>query len=211
MQIAKSINTQVEKTPVEQEISVAGVSGNCPWFLYNRFPVTRLFWPSIIQSSNPVQLQHTPFNPIAIPPNVSVPCSSESDSCHKQTNPINDNPIQNPLYMFPYPWLFPLPEFGGGQPPPSIGLKDKQDEIPPGKQCSPSSSLSTVANVDHQAALPLKHKTEASGWKQTRPINDAGHATTRFPLDEGEQKTGCYIIQNFSGPSLDCNGRTSAV
>ncbi|KAE9590861.1 hypothetical protein Lal_00023103 [Lupinus albus] len=187
-QIAKSIKTEVEKTSVEPDTSIAGVTtlsgnGNCPWFLHNRFPVTQLFWPSVIQSSNPVQLQHTPFNPIAIPSNVSVPCSSQSDSCHKQNNHTSDNNIQNPFYMFPCPWLFSLPEFGSAQPQPSIGLKDKQVELPIGKQCSSSSSLSTVANVDNQAAPPIKHRTETSGWTEDMPINDPGHATSRFPSD----------------------------
>ncbi|KAH1247571.1 hypothetical protein GmHk_06G017449 [Glycine max] len=93
-QIAKSINTEVEKTPVEPVSSVAETtpsSGNGPWFLYNHFPVPQIFWPSILQSSNPVHLQNTSFNSIAIPPNANVPCSSESESHHKQNNLINDN------------------------------------------------------------------------------------------------------------------------
>ncbi|KAG5020559.1 hypothetical protein JHK87_016414 [Glycine soja] len=93
-QIAKSINTEVEKTPVEPVSSVAEItpsSGNGPWFLYNHFSVPQIFWPSILQSSNPVHLQNTSFNSIAIPPNANVPCSSESESHHKQNNLINDN------------------------------------------------------------------------------------------------------------------------
>ncbi|KAH1203354.1 hypothetical protein GmHk_17G049622 [Glycine max] len=93
-QIAKSINTEVEKTPVEPVSSVAEItpsSGNGPWFLYNHFPVPQIFWPSILQSSNPIHLQNTSFNSIAIPPNANVSCSSESESHHKQNNLINDN------------------------------------------------------------------------------------------------------------------------
>ncbi|KAK7337211.1 hypothetical protein VNO77_17774 [Canavalia gladiata] len=213
-QIAKSINTEVEKTPVEPESSVAEVtplSGNSPWFLYNHFPVTQMFWPSILQSSNPVQLQHTPFNSIAVPSNANVPCSSESESCHKENNLINDNRTQNPLYMFPCPWLFPLPAFGNEKSSPSSSLKDKQNKLSLGKQCSSSSSLNTVANVDYQAALPIKLKTDASGWTEARPINDPGCATPRFSLDGGEKKTGCHIIEKFHGPALGCNGHASAV
>ena len=190
---------------------VTNLSGNGPWFVYNHLPVTQLFWPSIIQSSSPVQVQHPPFNSTAIPSDVSVPCSSETDSYHKQNNLVNDNRTQNPLYMVPCPWLFPLPEFRNGQRPPSIGLIDKRDELSLGKQCSSSSSFNTVANVDHQAALPVKPKTEASGWTEARSINEPGHPTRRFPLDVAEQKTGCYIIGNLHGPSLDCNGHASAV
>ncbi|KAG4906957.1 hypothetical protein JHK86_055441 [Glycine max] len=41
-QIAKSINTVVEKTPIEPVSSVAEItpsSGNGPWLLYNHFPI----------------------------------------------------------------------------------------------------------------------------------------------------------------------------
>ncbi|XP_027349961.1 uncharacterized protein LOC113861378 isoform X2 [Abrus precatorius] len=185
-QIAKSVNAEVEKTPVEPKSSVTAVtplSGNSPWFLYNHFPVTQIFWPSILQSSNPAQLQQTPFNSIAVPPNSNMPCSSESVSCFQQNNLVNDNRPQNPLYMFPCPWLFPLPVFGNGQPSPSSSVKDKQDKLSLGKQCSSSSSLKTLANVDYQAALPVKLKTEASGWTEALPINDTGCATPRFSLD----------------------------
>ncbi|XP_061340243.1 uncharacterized protein LOC133286807 isoform X2 [Gastrolobium bilobum] len=227
-QIAKSIYTEVEKTPNEQESSVAEVtplSRNSPWFLYNHFPVSQLFWPSILQSSNPiqlqhttttsvlpqtswggpVQLQHTPFNSIVIPSNVYVPCSSESESFHKQNNLTNDNRTQHPLCLFPCPWLFPLPEFGNGNSPASSGPKDKHDELLLGKQCSSSSSLNTVANMDYQAVQPIKLKPEVSGWTEARPNNP------RFPLNGGKQKIGCHIIDSFHGPTLVCNGHASAV
>ncbi|KAL2566303.1 hypothetical protein AAZV13_19G156500 [Glycine max] len=213
-QIAKSINTEVEKTPVEPVSSVAEItpsSGNGPWFLYNHFPVSQIFWPSILQSSNPVHLQNTSFNSIAIPPNANVPCSSESESRHKQNNLINDNRTQNPFYMFPCPWLFPLPQFGNGQSSPSNSLKDEQDNLSLCKPCSSSSSLNTLANVDYQAALPIKLKTEACGWTEAIPINNPGCATPRSSLDGGEKKTGCYIIEKYHGPALGCNGHASAV
>ncbi|KAK7244933.1 hypothetical protein RIF29_39762 [Crotalaria pallida] len=211
-QIAKSIKTEAEKTPVEPEanISMAGVTtlpGNGPWFLYNRFPVTQLFWPSVIQSSNPAQSQHTPFNFIDIPSHVSVPCSSKSNSCHKKNDIINNNKMQNPLYLFPCPWVFPFHEFENGQPlSPSTGLKDKQDEL--GKQCSSSSSLSTVANVDHRAVLPIKLKTEASSWTDDRPINDPGHATSRIPLD-GASHIATSSMEKKQAP-FACSGTNVA-
>ncbi|KAL1313862.1 hypothetical protein AAHE18_16G143900 [Arachis hypogaea] len=214
-QIAKTINSEVDKAPVEQESSMAEVtnlSGNAPWFVCNHFPVTQLFWPPIIQSSNPVQVQHQPFSSIPVPPTVSLPCSSETGSFHKQNSLANDNRTQNPLYMVPCPWLFPLPDFGNGQPaPPSIGLIDKRDELSLGKQCSSSLSLNTAATVDYQPDLPMKAKTVASGWTEARSTHDAGHTTIMFPLNGAEQKTGSHIIGNFHGPSLDHNGHVSAV
>ncbi|RDX66764.1 hypothetical protein CR513_54435, partial [Mucuna pruriens] len=203
-QMAKSINTEVEKTLAEPESSVAEVtplSGNGPWYLYNHFPVPQIFWPSILQPSNPVHLQNTSFNSIAIP---SIPCSSVPESCHKQNNLINDNRTQNPFYMFPCPWLFPLTQFGNGQPSPSSSLKHRQDNLSLDKQCSSSSSLNTLAHVDYQAALPFKLKTEASGWTEARPTSDPGCVAPRFSLDGGEKKTGCHI-------TLGCNGHASAV
>ncbi|KAL2345204.1 hypothetical protein Fmac_006489 [Flemingia macrophylla] len=213
-QIAKSINTEVVKAPVEPESSVTKVtpfSGNSPWFLYNHFPVAQIFWPSILESSNPVHLQNTPFNSITIPSNASVPCSSMSDSCHKQNSLTNENRTQNPCYMFPCPWLFPLPEFGNGQTSPSSSLKDEQGNLSLSKQCSSSSSLNTLANVDYQAARPIKLPTEASGWAEARSINDPGCATSVFSLDGGEKKTGCTFIEKFHGPVLGCNCHASTV
>ncbi|KAF7823073.1 bZIP transcription factor [Senna tora] len=158
--IAKSQSARVEKTPVDHDscaVSAANItssaSSNGPWLLYNPFPVAQLCWPSVIQSSNHVLFQPIQ-SPISLPSNVSVPFSSGTGLGHKQTNLIHDNHTQNPLYMFPCPWFFPLPEFGHGQPPPSIGLKDKQHDFPVDKQCSNSLSLTTVANVDNHAARP---------------------------------------------------------
>ncbi|XP_004494156.1 uncharacterized protein [Cicer arietinum] len=214
-QIAKSTNTEAEKTPVEQKLSVAEVApvhGNSPWFLYNHFPVSQLFWPSILQSSNQIQFQHTPFNSIAIPSHVYVPSrSSESEFCDKQNNLMNDNQTQNPLYMFPCPWLYPPSENGNGQPPASTGLEDKQDNLPLGKQCSTSLSLNRVANGDYPATIPIKLKTEASGWTESRSSNDPGHTTPCFSLDGGEQNTRCHVVENLHGPAVDCNGHASVV
>ncbi|WJX84794.1 hypothetical protein P8452_67326 [Trifolium repens] len=212
-QVTKSINTKVEKSPVEQELSVAEAApmpGNSPWFLYNHFPVRQLFWPAIFQSSKQVQLQHTPFNSIAIPSHVYVPCPSESESPHKQNSFVNDNQTQNPLYMFPCPWLYPPPGVGNGEPPPSSSLEDKQDNLPPGEQCSTSLSLNSVGNGDYHATLPIKLKTEASDWTESRSSNDPDHATPSFSLDGGEQKTRCPI-EMFHGPAVDCNGHAYVV
>ncbi|XP_020212592.1 uncharacterized protein LOC109797089 isoform X3 [Cajanus cajan] len=103
-------------------------------------------------------------------------------------------------------------KFGNGQSSsPSSSLKDKQDNLSQGNQCSSSSSLNTLANVDYQAALPIKLTTEASGWAEPRPVNDHGCATPIFSLDGGEKKTGCNFIEKFHGPVLGCNGHASAV
>ncbi|XP_014629394.1 uncharacterized protein [Glycine max] len=102
-------------------------------------------------------------------------------------------------------------EFGNQQSSPSSSLKDEQDNLSLGKPCSSSSSLNTMANVDYQAALPIKLKTAASGWTEAISINGPGWATPRSSLDGGEKKTGCYIIEKYHEPSLGCNGHASAV
>ncbi|XP_047174885.1 uncharacterized protein LOC124842447 isoform X1 [Vigna umbellata] len=196
-QIAKSTNTEEEKTPVEPESSVAEVtpsSGSGPWFLYNPFPVQHVFWPSPLQPTYPVHLPNASFNPIIIPSIANVPCSSESELYHKQNNLINDKQTPNPFYMFPCPWIFPCPQFGNGQSSPSCSLKDKQNNLSLGKPCSSSSSLNTLANVDYRA------------WTEARLVNDPA----RFSLDGGEKKTGCHIIENYHGPSLGCNAQACA-
>ncbi|WVZ07897.1 hypothetical protein V8G54_021243 [Vigna mungo] len=196
-QIAKSTNTEEEKTPVEPESSVAEVtpsSGSGPWFLYNPFPVQHVFWPSPLQPTYPVHLPNASFNSIIIPSIANVPCSSESELYPKQNNLINDKQTPNPFYMFPCPWIFPCPQFGNGQSSPSCSLKDKQNNLSLGKSCSSSSSLNTLANVDYRA------------WTEARLGNDP----SRFSLDGGEKKTGCHIIENYHGPSLGCNGHACA-
>ncbi|XP_054801651.1 uncharacterized protein LOC129305693 isoform X2 [Prosopis cineraria] len=204
-QIAKSASTMVERTPEEHDLPVSEItssSSNGPWFLCGHFPVTQLFWPSVIQSSNSVQFQHTPHSSTPIPSNISLPLSSETDLCHKQNNLIQDNEIQNPLYLFPCPWFFPPPESGHGQAPPSLGLKDKQDKYPVGKPCRISSSTNTTANKDNQATLPFKIKTEASGLTEARPIDDPNHASPKFSLDGDQQRRGCHMMEGYHGHSL---------
>ena len=187
----------MEKTPVEPESSVAEVtpsSGNSTWFLYNPFPVQHVFWPSPPQPTYPVHLPNTSFNSIIIPSIANVPCSSESESYHKQNNLINDKQTQNPFYMFPCPWIFPCPQFGNEQSSPSSSLKDKQNNLSLGKPCSSSSSLNTLANVDYQA------------WTEARLNNNP----PRFSLDGGEKISGCHTVENYHGPTLGCNGQASA-
>jgi hypothetical protein len=112
--------------------------------------------------------------------------------------------------MFPCPWLYPPPGVGNGEPPPSSSLEDKQDNLLPGEQCSTSLSLNSVGNGDYHATLPIKLKTEASDWTESRSSNDPDHATPSFSLDGGEQKTRCPI-EMFHGPAVDCNGHAYVV
>lgn len=187
---------------------VAPMSGNSPWFRYNHFPVRQLFWPSIFQSSNQV---HTPFNSIAIPSHVYEPCSSESESPHKQENLINDSRTQNPLYMFQCPWLYPPPDIGNGQPSASSCVEDKQDNLPLDEQCSTSLSLNRAGNGNCHATVPIKLKTESTEWTKSRSSSDPGHTTPCFSLDGVEPRKRCHNTEKFHRPAFDCNGHASAV
>ncbi|KAK4272761.1 hypothetical protein QN277_021270 [Acacia crassicarpa] len=213
--VAKSVSTVVEKTPVEHDLPVyettSSSTSNGPLFFCSHLPVTQLFWPSVIQSSNPVQFQHTPHSSTPIPSNISLPFSSETDLCNKQANLVQDNEIQNPLYLFPCPWLFPAPDSGHGQAPPALGLKGKQDGYPVGRPCSISASPNIIANKDNEATLPFKIKTEASGLTEARLIDDPNHTTPKFPIDGDEQRRGCQIMERCHGHSLGCVRHPSAV
>jgi hypothetical protein len=67
-----------------------------------------------------------------------------------------------------------------------------------------------VGNGDYHATLPIKLKTEASDWTESRSSNDPDHATPSFSLDGGEQKARCPI-EMFHGPAVDCNGHAYVV
>ncbi|KAJ7976089.1 BZIP transcription factor [Quillaja saponaria] len=137
-QMNKAARTKVEKTPAEYKPAgpeTPTSSTNCPFVLYNHPPGTTCFWPSIIQSSNHVQLQHGRQSAIVIPSNVSSSDPCEPDSCYEKNNLINNYGTPNPLYILPYPWFCPLPDFGNCQQS-SVGLKVKQNGHTMNKQNS---------------------------------------------------------------------------
>ncbi|KAJ7971522.1 BZIP transcription factor [Quillaja saponaria] len=212
-QVGKAIRTKVEKTPAQSKPAEAEIhtsSTNCPFLLYNRPPITPFCWPSIAQSSNPVQLQHGPQSSIVIPSKVSLSEPCGPDSCYGQNNLINNNGTLNPLYILPYPWFFP--HFGNGQLT-SVGVKTNLDGHPVNKQNSASSSSNTDAHTDnYEATLPINLKSEASCSTEARPLNDLNETSLRFSLDGGERKLKSHIEEMFHRPaSLRCVGHALAV
>ncbi|KAK9290275.1 hypothetical protein L1049_008442 [Liquidambar formosana] len=190
-QMARTIKVEAEETPVELESAHVKISTspstNCPLLLYNYAPCTPFIWPSIIQSSNPVQSQHGAQNAIVVSPKIPMPPTGNFDSSHEQENHLNTNVPRTPLYVLPCPWFFPHPENGKGfHSQPSFRQKDKQNEISVNNQHSASSSSKTIAHIEnHQSPLPIKVKIEASTSTEAKPTNGLNEIPFGFPLDRG--------------------------
>lgn len=204
VQMAKVIKAEVEEKPgenmsacVQMQIPPSSPS-NSPLFLFNRPPFTPVFWPSIIQSSNSIQLQHVSQNPMAIPSNIPLPANGTADSSHEQENPLTNNGTRTPLYVFPCPWFIPHFDNGNGlQPQSSLCLNNKQEETSFNNQYSASSSSRTVAQLDnHHCSFPIRLKAEASGSMEARLSNDLNETPAQFPLDGADQHTGPYPKEN---------------
>lgn len=202
VQMAKAKKTEVEETPDENMSSYVLPSSsptNSPLFLFNRPSFTPVFWPSIIQSSNSIQLQQVSQNPMAIPSNISLPSNGTADSSHELGNPININGTRTPLYVFPCPWFFPHFDNGNGLQPQSSCLENKQKGAFFNNQYSASSSSRSVSQLDnHQSAFPVRLDTEASGSMEARPRTDLHETAAQFPLDGGDHYTGFHPKENGS-------------
>lgn len=198
-QMAMAKKTEVEETPDESMSSYVLPSSSptsSPLFLFNRPSFTPVFWPSIIQSSNSIQLQQVSQNPMAIPSNISLPSNGTADSSHELGNPININGTRTPLYVFPCPWFFPHFDNGNGLQPQSSCLENKQKGAFFNNQYSASSSSRSVAQLDnYQCAFPVRLDTEASGSREARPRTET---PAQFPLDGGDHYTGFHPKENGS-------------
>lgn len=201
--MAKVIKAEVEETPGENmsayvQMQIPPSPSNSPLFLFNRPPFTPVFWPSVIQSSNSIQLQHVSQNPMAIPSNIPLPANGTADSSHEQENPLTNNGTRTPLYVFPCPWFIPHFDNGNGlQPQPSSCLNNKQEETSFNNQYSASSSSRTVAQLDnHHCSFPIRLKAEASGSMEARLSNDLNETPAQFPLDGADQHTGPHPKEN---------------
>ncbi|KAM1184358.1 hypothetical protein ACFX2I_013752 [Malus domestica] len=171
---------------------------NSPFCLFNRPPITPLFWPPIIQSSNSIQVQHVLQNPIAVLSNISLPANGAADSSLDQETPPNINGARTPLCVFPCPWFIPHFDNGKGlQPQSSLCLNNKQEETSFNNQYSSSSSSRAATQLDnHQSSLPVRLKTQDSASIEGRPSHDLNETPAQFPLDEGDQHTGPHPKEN---------------
>ncbi|KAM5559537.1 hypothetical protein ABKV19_020946 [Rosa sericea] len=221
VQMAKARKAEVEETPDENMSAYVQIPlsspTNPPLFLFNRPPFTPVFWPSIIQSSNSIQLQQVPQNPMTIPSNISLPCNGTADSSHELGNPINVNGSRTPLYVFPCPWFFPHFDNGNGLQPQSSCLENKKEGAFFNNQCSASSSSRTAAQLDNnQSTFPVRLDTEASGSMEAGPRTDLNENPAQFPLDGGDQHTGFHPKENgsreiFQSPLLNHGGVASTI
>ncbi|XP_050381419.1 uncharacterized protein LOC126798479 isoform X2 [Argentina anserina] len=196
-QMAKAKKAEIEETADENMSAYMKIPSssptNSPLFLFNRPPFTPVFWPSIIQSSNSIQLQQVPQNPMGIPSNISLSCNVTADSSHEPGNPININGSRTPMYVFPCPWFFPHYENGNVLEPQSSCLEIKQEGAFFNSQgIASSSSRNAVQLENNQSSFPVRLDTEASGTVETKPSTDLTENPAQFPDDRGDQHTGIH-------------------
>ncbi|KAJ9184447.1 hypothetical protein P3X46_004173 [Hevea brasiliensis] len=208
-QMAKLIKTEVEESSgdlksvhVEKPTIPAP---NCPLLFYNQHPFPPLCWPSMIQSSSPVQSHNGRQNAIVIPSTISMVPNGELDSAQRQQeNPMIVNGPRTPLYIVSCPWFFPVPDHGNGShPQPSLGLKHIQDGTFVNDQCSSSSSSKAAAlTVNQLSPLPEKVKLEATGSTEVRVINDLNETPVGFPPDGGGRCLGSHSKETTTSPVM---------
>ncbi|XP_004303007.1 PREDICTED: uncharacterized protein LOC101299496 isoform X2 [Fragaria vesca subsp. vesca] len=222
VQMSKARKAEVEETLDENMSAYVQIPSssptNSPFVLFNRPPFTPVFWPSVIQSSNSIQLQQVPQNPMAIPSNISLPCNGTADSSHELGNPISINGSRTPLYVIPCPWFFPQFEIGNGAQPQSSCPENKQEGAFFNNQGSASSLSRTAAQLDNnQSAFPVRLDVEASGSVEARPRTDLNENPAQFPLDGGDQHTGGFHPKEngpreiFLSPLLNHGGIASTI
>lgn len=190
LQMTKMMKAEGEKNPNCHKPACAQISSasptNCSFFLYNHPPYTTVFWPSVSQSPNSIQA-HVPQNAAVMHTDLALP-ASRPDSSWEQDNPINVNGSRVPFYIMPCPLFFPHPDHvNGPQSKPAILPKDETEEASSNNQCSASSS-SRTAPEKHLSLLPIKVKTEASGFL----THDLNEIPTGSAEDEGVPCAGSH-------------------
>lgn len=176
--MAKKIKTGVEETRVDSKPANVKIPtssyANCPYLIFSQPPFSPFPWPSIIPSSNPVQLNSLSQNAIFVPSEVPMPSIAKPAICHEPENQMKVNCQGTPFYIVPYPWFFPLPDHGDrlnlG---PSLDLNDEQTGNSNDNLCSASSSSKIVV---HEEKNPVKPKPEASSEKYDSGAAEAAEA-----------------------------------
>ncbi|XVF07711.1 hypothetical protein REPUB_Repub06bG0163200 [Reevesia pubescens] len=188
-EMAKAIKAEETKAPGEVTLAHQISGRNYPFFFYNQYPFPPFCWPSIVQSSHPVQSQCGHQNSVFVPSSISAPTNGRLDSLHDQKNPINVNGPKTPLYLVPYPWFFSPPDHGNGlHPQPSCGPNKIKDETSVTNRFSAGSSLiSMVHEEEYNSSLPVKVEKEAYGSIEATP-NNLNCTPVRLPPDESDIK-----------------------
>ncbi|XP_059643307.1 uncharacterized protein LOC132285151 [Cornus florida] len=188
-QIAMKMKTELEETPKESnsthdnskhdDISTSS-STNAPFLTNNQSAFMPVLWPSIVQSQD-----HPPQNVIPIP---SMP-----DSFHEQEHPSRINGSGTLLYMFPYPWFFPLPNNGNRVHPQSwngnrvypqfSNIIDRHKEISMNNQPT-ASEVSSLLHGRPTNCLPATHPCRRGVFFMSPPVNSVRPTVAVLPKND---------------------------
>ncbi|KAJ6407600.1 hypothetical protein OIU84_010980 [Salix udensis] len=221
-QMAKQIKAEMEASPRDLKSAHADIPTtaptNCPLLVYNQHAFSPQCWPSIIQSSNPIQSHYTTENAIVIPSNLPIPTNGTHDSSQLQheTSVIVSGP-RTPLYVVTCPWFFPGPDHGNGlHAQPSFSFKQRQDGTSLNNLCRGSSSPKAAAPMENwHSSISIKVKSETASSEEFRVINDLNETPVGLTLDEGGQcemiltpvpptsVTPAIAVKNEAGPKSE--------
>ncbi|XP_010036712.1 transmembrane protein 131 isoform X2 [Eucalyptus grandis] len=189
-QMAKSMTLEEEVTPpAERRQAPAQMSTpqvNCP-LLWYRSPFAPLFWPPVFQSTNTGQSQEGPLGTPGVSPSATVPAFCKLNTFHEQETLTNESIPRPPLYIFPCPWFFTVPDPGSVQhQEASCCPRDKEDEDSTTNQVSDNSSRTVTQTEDSNSHVPIVVKSEASSPTRCRIKNDLNEIPVESPSDGGD-------------------------
>lgn len=198
-QMAKQIKAEMEVSPGDLKSALVDIPTtaptNCPLLVYNQHAFSPHCWPSIIQSSNPIQSHYTTENAIVIPSNMPMPTNGTHDSSQlQQENTVIVSGPRTPLYVVSCPWFFPGPDHGNGlHAQPSFSFKHRQDGISLNNLCCGSSSPKAAAPMENRhSSLSIIVKSETTSSEEVRVINDLNETPVGFTLYGGGQCEGTH-------------------
>ncbi|CAK7343410.1 unnamed protein product [Dovyalis caffra] len=196
-QMAKLIKAEVEGSPGDLKSALVDIPTtaptNCPLLVYNQHAFSPHCWPSIIQSSNPIQSHYRTQNAIVIPSSIPMPTNGKHDSSQlQQENAVIVSGPRTPLYIVSCPWFFPGPDHGNGlHAQPSFSFKHVQDGTSVNNLCCGSSSPKAAARMENRhSSLSIKVKSETASSAEGRVINDLNETPVGFTRDGGGQCEG---------------------
>ncbi|XWS43438.1 hypothetical protein CRYUN_Cryun16bG0103700 [Craigia yunnanensis] len=202
-EMTKAIKAEEGKAPGEVKLAH-------PFLFYNQHPFPPLCWPSIVQSSHPLQSQCGYQNAIVSPSSISAPTNGRLASSLDQENPINVNGPKNPLYVVPYPWFFSFPDHGNGlHPQPACGLNNIKDETSVNNRFSAGCFLkSVVLEEEYNSSLPVEVEKETYGSIEANP-NNLNCTPVGLPPDEDGQRIRFHIKEEVLVPTPLCSAGTT--
>lgn len=198
-QMAKQIKAEMEASPGDLKSALVDIPTtaptNCPLLVYNQHAFSPHCWPSVIQSSKPIQSHYTTENAIVIPSNMPMPTNGTHDSSQlQQENTVIVSGPRTPLYVVSCPWFFPGPDHGNGlHAQPSFSFKHRQDGTSLNNLCCGSSSPTAAAPMENRhSSLSIIVKSETTSSEEVRVINDLNETPVGFTLYGGGQCEGTH-------------------